>query len=946
MDRVALCATVFCVSALLAWADGRTAWADGRIEGHVTGDGGFLEGAIVRIPEVKFEAVTSADGRFAFSGVPAGRYELAVNYIGYPSRSVEVEVRDGATTRHGFALTRIAEEIVVYGKQTASTASALNQQRAADGIVSIVSATDIGQFPDQNVSEALQRVSGVFLERDQGEGRFVGIRGIDPNLIVTTINGVNVPSPENDKRSVALDVIPSELLSTLEVSKSITPDMDADGVGGAVNIKSASAFDSTGRSFSVSAQTSFNNLQDETSPKIALTYSDTFDLGNGAKGLGNGAESLGVAAAVSWFDRNFGSENIETDGGWFGDLERIDDVEFTGAEEIEQRDYVVNRQRLGVAANFDYRPNGDASWYLRTLFSSFSDQEYRTRNEFKFDKGDAVEGGDGFATWEDARLQKELKDRYEEQEILSISLGGEQLFDGWSVKYGAGYSRASEAEPDRRDTVFEVRGVQIGYSSHGERPALFADAGTLDADAYKLDEIVIEDNLTEDTERSFRIDLRRDIDTENLHGYVEVGAKLRRREKSNDIGIRVFDGFPGDPRLSEFALDTVDYVQGPFGLGLSEDAIDRYIAGNLAAFELNEDDTLAASTGGDYHMNEDVDALFVKNRLDFGDLRVVYGLRYERTAFEAHGLRVIYDDVGADGDPAPAPVSFAEDYASVLPSVNLRYAFNDRLLLRAAYYQTMARPKFGDLAPGGEVEFEEDDDENVLKAEIGNPGLDPLQALNLDVSLEYYLEDVGLVSASVYYKSLEDFVVLADTAKVTDFSQFVGSTRVDDAEVMQPVNGDDAHVLGIELAWVQHLSSLPGLLRNLLVSANATFTDGEATVPFREEKIDMPRQADRVLNFALGYETDRFSARLAFAHKSERLLGLEELDDPAFDVYQDAHTQLDLGMKYYVNGAWQLSLDANNLTDEPYYAYFGERRFNAQYETYGRTIAVGVRYQL
>ena len=934
MNRVALCATAFCLSA-------PTAWTDGRIEGDVTGDGGFLEGAIVRIPEVKLEAVTSADGRFVFSGVPAGRYEMAVSYIGYPPRSVEIDVRDGATTLHGFALTRLAEEIVVYGKQTESTASALNQQRAADGIVSIVSATDIGQFPDQNVSEALQRVSGVFLERDQGEGRFVGIRGIDPNLIVTTINGVNVPSPENDKRSVALDVIPSELLSALEVSKSITPDMDGDGVGGAVNIKSASGFDSPGRSFSVSAQTSFNSLQEETSPKVAMTYSDTFDLGNGT-------ESLGVAAAVSWFDRNFGSENIETDGGWFGDLERTDDVEFKGAEEIEQRDYVVNRERLGLAANLDYRPNGNGSWYLRTLFSAFSDQEYRTRNEFKFDRGDAVEGGDGFATWEDARLQKELKDRYEEQEILSVSVGGEQSFDGgWSVKYRAGYSRANEAEPDRRDTVFEVRGVRIGYSSHGERPALFTGARTLDPDAYKLDEIVIEDNHTKDTERSFKIDFKRDIDTDDLNGYLEVGAKLRRREKTNDIGIRVFDGFPGDPRLSDFALDSVDYTQGAFGLGVSEDAIDRYIAGNLAAFELNGDDTLAASTGGDYQMNEDVDAVYVKNRLDINDLRIVYGVRYERTAFDADGIRVIYDDVGADGDPAPAPVTFAEDYASVLPSVNVRYEFTDRLLLRAAYYRTMARPKFGDLAPGGEVEFEEDDDENLLKAEIGNPGLDPLQAKNLDVSLEYYREDVGLLSASVYYKTLEDFVVLADTAKITDFSQFVGNNRVDGAEVLQPVNGEDAHVLGLELAWVQHLSSLPGLLSNLLVSANATFTDGEATVAFRDEKIDMPRQADRVLNFALGYETDRLSARLALAHKSERLLGLEELDDPAFDVYQDAHTQLDLGMKYYVNGGqWQLSLDANNLTDEPYYAYFGERPYNAQYETYGRTVALGVRYQL
>ena len=156
--------------------------------------------------------------------------------------------------------------------------------------------------------------------------------------------------------------------------------MDGDGVGGAVNIKSASGFDSPGRSFSVSAQTSFNSLQEETSPKIAMTYSDTFDLGNGA-------ESLGVAAAVSWFDRNFGSENIETDGGWFGDLERTDDVEFKGAVEIEQRDYVVNRERLGLAANLDYRPNGNGSWYLRTLFSAFSDQEYRTPQRVQVRQG-------------------------------------------------------------------------------------------------------------------------------------------------------------------------------------------------------------------------------------------------------------------------------------------------------------------------------------------------------------------------------------------------------------------------------------------------------------------------------------------------------------------------------------------------------------------------------
>ena len=925
------------VSAVSFWG---SAWADGRIEGQVSSSSGdaYLKGAVVRIAALDLEAVTPADGSFVFASMPAGSYELTVDYIGFSPHSASIEVWDDETTRHDVAFEKPLEEMVVYGKQTASTAAALNQQRAADGIVSVVSATDIGQFPDRNVSEALQRVSGVFLERDQGEGRFVGIRGIDPNLIVTTINGVNVPAPENDKRSVALDVIPSELLSALEVSKSITPDMDGDGIGGSVNIKSASAFDSRGRRLSANAHASANPLQGETSPKLSFIYSDLFNIGDGE-------DNFGVAAAVSWYDRDFGSENIETDGGWFDDLERQDGVEFKGAEEIEQRDYVVNRERLGVAANFDYRPDSENRWYVQTLFSAFSDQEYRTRNEFKFDKGDAIEGGDGFATWNDARLQKELKDRYEEQEILSLSAGGEQAFDQWNLKYRVGYSKASEAEPNRLDTVFEIRNVDLGYTRHGENPGLFMDPDTLDADGYKLDEITIEDNFTEDVEHSFKIDLKRDFDTERLQGYVEAGAKLRRRDKSNDIGIQVFDGFPGDPTLAMFALDSIDYSQGAFGLGVSEDAIDRFIASNLSEFELNHDDTLAASTGGDYDMNEDVDAVYVKNRLDIDALRIVYGLRYERTAYGAEGMRVVYDDIGAAGDPAPTRVAFENDYASVLPSINLRYEFDEDLLLRAAFYQTMARPKFGDLAPGGEVSFEDDDGEYVLQAEVGNPGLEPLQARNFDLSIEYYREDVGLLSASAYYKALKDFVVLADTAGISDFTQFVGANRVDDAEIIQPINGDDASVLGLELAWVQQLSNLPGLLRNLLVTSNVTLTTGEATIPFRDEKIPMPRQADFVANFSLGYETERVSARIALAHKSERLIGLEELDDPAFDVYQDAHTQVDLGVKYFVTNQWQVYFDANNLTDEPYYAYFGERAYNAQYETYGRTFALGIRYQ-
>lgn len=844
---------VLLLSALSVWVYA-SAWADGRIEGQVSSSAGgaYLKGAVVRIAELNLEAVTPADGSFVFASAPAGRYEMTVDYIGFSPYNALIEVRNGETTRHGVAFERPREALGVH-KQTASIAAALKQQRAADGIVSIVSATDIGRIADHNVAEALQ---------------------------------------------------------------------------------SGSAFDSPGRRLGANADASANPLQGETSPRLAFTYSDLFTLGDGG-------DNFGIAAAVSWFDRDFGSENIETDGGWFDDLEREDGVEFKGAKEIEQRDYVVNREGLGLATNLDYRPDGAGRWYLRTLFSSFSEQEYRTRNEFKFGKGDAIKGGEGFATWDGASFQKELRDRYQEQESLSLSVGGEQTFNQWNLKYDVGYSKASEAEPDYRDTEFEIKNVELGYTSHGERPELFMAPATLDPGAYDLKEMVIQDNFTEDVEHSFKIDLRRDFDTQWMQGYLEAGARFRRREKSNDIDVGVFGGFPGDPTLAMFALNSIDYSQGAFGRGVSEDAIGRFIGSNLAGFELNDDDTLAASTGGDYDMNEDVGAVFIKNRLDIDAMRIVYGVRYERTAFEAAGMRVTDEDVGADGGLVPAPVPFAADYAQLLPSVNLRYAVSDDLLLRAALYQTMARPKFGDLVPGGVVEF----GGTSLKAKLGNPDLKPVQAQNLDLSVEYYREDVGLLSARLYYKALEDFTVMADTASITDFSQFAGNNRVDYAEIIQPINGGDANVLGIELACVQQLSTLPGWLRNLLVSANLTLTRGEATIPFRDETIPMPRQADLVANFALGYESGRLSARIAFAHKSERLIGLEEPDDPAFDLYQDAHTQVDLGVKYFVNSQWELYLDANNLTDEPYYAYFGDRAYNAQYETYGRIFALGIRYQ-
>jgi TonB-dependent receptor len=262
------------------------------------------------------------------------------------------------------------QTIVVHG-QAESLNNALDLQQAADNIVSAVSADDIGQLPDTNAAEALQRVPGVTLERDQGEGRYVRVRGAGPDLNSVTINGTLVPAPESERRAVALDVIPAALIRSLEVSKTQTPDQDGNALGGSVEVKTLSAFDHPGRFARVDVEGSYDDNAGKTSPKLAAAVSDRFADGK-----------LGVAAGISLEQREFGSDNVETGGAWkFKSQAQL--------EEFEQRRYDITRERLGGALNLDYRPDSKQSYYLRSLASRFSDEEERQAHAIEFAKAQA-----------------------------------------------------------------------------------------------------------------------------------------------------------------------------------------------------------------------------------------------------------------------------------------------------------------------------------------------------------------------------------------------------------------------------------------------------------------------------------------------------------------------------------------------------------------------------
>lgn len=894
--------------------------ADGAVKGRISdaSQSVYFGGAKVTIKELNLKTVSGRDGTFKFNNLPAGDYTLVVDYIGAPSVEKKITIVDGGVFTQQIKIgeqEQAMDNIIVYG-QSAGQAGAINKQKNASNLKSVVSADSIGQLPDQNAAEALQRLPGVFIDRDQGEGRFVGIRGIDPNLNNVTVNGLNVPSPEAGVRSVAMDVIPSELIQSLEVSKSVTPDMDASAIGGSIEVKSLSAFDKSGQSYSFTAQGSYNELESETSPKLSASFTDIYELKNDL--------DLGVATAISWFKRDFGSRNVETDGGWsefkVEDNLSGEDIKIFGAEEIEQRQYQITRERLGAALNFDLHSGLANRYYLRTLYSDFSDDEYRQRKEFKFNDGNVVTHDENSASFTGAEMDRDTKDRYEEQSIFSVVGGGEHQLKSWFVEYSLGYSKSDEKEPDRLDVSFAGEDLDLGYTAHSETPTLTQSANANDMRNFALDKVEANDNLSEDEAVTFKLDFSRDFVWNNNNGEFKFGAKYQSREKRNNVNVWIYKKDLQGALASDFIADSPDYDLGEFGPGLDRSAIHRFVNTNRDAFKLSANDSKVESDGESYTSNEDILAAYAMVTLDIDNLQVVAGVRYEDTKFDTKGNKValLSDDVNDTEVVTSTPWKATKDYDHFLPSVNIRYEHSDKLVSRFAYTNTIARPSFKDSAAYQLIESESSEDNGVIsterKAEVGNPDLDPYESMNLDASLEYYPGKIGVLSAGLFYKDIDNYIVQKE---VQDNGQWDGYE-----EVVQMVNGGAASLTGLELNWNKTFDS------GFLISANGTFINADD---------NLPNQADKIGNFIIGYENNTISTRLSASYKSESF----QFKDADMSVYEDSHTQLDFSGKYYVNDSVNVYFNAKNLTDEPFYLYHGQRKYNYQYESYGRSYELG-----
>lgn len=905
-----------------------------RLDGRVSDGSGsrFLGAAIVSIPELKLQTTTTSDGRYSFPDVPAGSYTLEVDYVGAEKVTNSLTVGSDdliLNVRVGEDLPPI-ENVLVWG-QKGQQASAINQQRANDNITSVITAGDAGVLPDANIAEALQRAPGVFIARDQGEGRFVAIRGLEPSLSTVKINGVNLAAPDSNQRAVALDVIPSDLLENLEITKTFTPDQDGDAIGGTIEVRSLSGFDRDGQFVRATVEGGYNDLVEEYSPKIAATYSNVFDV--------NGEETFAIAGSLSYQERDFGSYNLEHDGGF-----TAAENGFLYPEEPEYRDYVITRERFGAALNLDWRPTFADQYYIRTLYSDFEDEEIRNRIEIEPDEDSATSIREFGADFDGAEYTRSLKDRIETQEILSLVIGGQNERGPWSIDYSVGYSYAEEDEPNRIDTDFAgADDVSLSYTALGQIPRYTIDDMVLDPAFFELDEIVVENNLVEDEELSFTLDVTRQMDFAGNPGSISFGVKARQREKDRESDIDVYDDFGDDAITAEgFAGGQSEWDLRTFGFTLNRGALRNFTRG-LTDDNLNADDTLVESTVGDYSIDEDIYAGYAMATVDFDQWRIIGGVRYELTEFESEGaIGTVFESESLDVEEAGFGRTKQDgDYDHFLPSLVVRWDTTDELVMRFAASQTIARPSFGALNPSSLAEVEEEDGETELQIEdLGNPDLDPYESINVDFSAEWYPGDnIGVLSAAVFYKDISEYIAFANVAGSVDLTQWtdlvpsLDADAITDADVLQFVNADDAEVFGIELSWYYDLPL------GFLVGLNATFTDTEATFDGRD--VDLPGSSDEIGNLILGYENFGLQARLAVNYKSEALAIVG--GDASEDVIENEHLQVDASIIYNVTDNVQVYFEGVNLTDEEFYLYQGDELYNWQYEEYGRSYLFGVR---
>jgi TonB-dependent receptor len=885
----------------------------------------YLPGANIMLDGTTLGASSDRDGLYRIINVPPGTYRLVTTYIGYENFSTEVTVNTGErrviqdiALKPGFVK---GEEVVVVGERQGQV-KALNIQKTADNIKNVVAQEQMQRFPDLNTAEVIQRLPAVSVERDQGEARYILIRGTEPRLSNTTVNGSKLAAPEDEGRFIGLDVISANQLSEVVVTKTLTPDMDGEAIGGSVNLVTKSAFDYDKQVFHVVAGGGYGNLRGRPSYQADLTYANRF----GAN------KNIGLTLSGSFYGFNRGSENNELE---WGSVDDINDNEIMWAlQTLDLRDYWrVERNRVGGLGALEYRMSQGNTLYLRGVYNFRRDTESRHRFRIRPDKGDYV----SIDEITGAAMDRSLRDRTEDQTIYNIAAGGEHLLANLGINYEVAYNYGEESKPNERIYTFEL----------DEDPDLMLDLSDTDIPQYQitnlaegyqfdpshyvLDEIEHSDQKTTDKNWMGQLNVKYPFMLGQNRSEFKLGGRghWKVHNARDYVTFYSWEG-PDDVLLTNYVSgdENNDFLDGDYTIGPMPDYKslgDFYDAnvGGLLEGEYSHEDSDPAS----YKAKENIYGVYGMLTINMRDLLLMGGLRQEFTKTNYTGNEVVFD---TSGDfQSTTRVEKEENYTHLLPNLQLRYRITPRSNLRLAYTKSLARPNFIDLVP---FQLILRGDEEI---ERGNPALKTTTSNNFDILAEHYMQGIGVLSGGFFYKKLSDII----------YSRHYEETEGAYAgfEIYQPVNGKSANLYGFEVNWQQQFTFFPGFWSGFGIYANYTYTHSKADLADRDDTV-LPGQAGNVGNFALAYEKYGFQARVSMAYFGKYISIIGDTSED--DIYYDHNLRIDFSANQQINRYLQIYLQLVNLTNTPLRYYIGNTNRPIQREFYSWWMNAGLRLNL
>jgi TonB-dependent receptor len=925
MTKLKIYMTVLFVAALTIAAH---AQKTGIIKGRILdADNLSMPGAAVFIETLKMGNISDVNGYFTLTAIPSGTYDVSVSYVGFNAATKQVTVESGKTTVIDFKLEQGVElsEVAITG-QLKGQSKALNSQLNNANISNIVSSDQVGRFPDANIGDAMKRIPGINVQYDQGEARFANIRGTSPQYNSVMINGERIPSSEAEIRTIQLDLIPSDMVQTIEVNKALTPDMDADAIGGAVNLVTRSA--PYGRRISATLGSGYNILAEK--PML-----------NGAFVLGNRFfnNKLGVIASASYNNHQLGSDNIEAEWDYTDDNDK-DGSAFPA--EIQIRQYYLQRIRQSYSLSLDYKLNENHTITANGIYNRRKDWESRYRTVFKDIEYDETAGN-----WI-GEMERQTKGgvddtklrRLEDQQTMSFSLGGEHQFGKLKADWAGTYSKASEERPNERYIEYVVEDLvfttDFSDLSHPKITSVTPSSSTNLSSDYEFGEVTEQFQYTEDVDRNFRLNFTLPLTEEDTYkNSIKFGFRYKGKNKLRDN--QLFDykpldeaSFDSESLNNTESLSKDNFLAGDYTIGdfVGKEYLGSLDLTNSTLFE-GEEDIEARSQN--FNANENITSAYAMLKQNIGSkFLLLAGVRLEKTDLSYQGY-----EFDADDETSNQTDEVSGSYTNILPGLHLKYNLDNTTVLRAAWTNTLARPNYFSLVPYRIIEREDN------QIAIGNPDLNATTSMNFDFMFEKYFKTIGIVSGGVFYKDITDFIV---TERREDFL-FEGNIW---DTYSQPINGGNATILGFEAAVQRQLDFLPGLWKGFGVYANYTYTTSSVSdfqIEGREDdEIALPGTAKHTLNGSISYDAKRFTFRVSLNYTSDFV---DEFGEEAFyDRYYDKVVYLDANAYYSITPTVRIYVDANNLLNQPLNYYQGISGRVMQSEYYNARFQFGLKADL